>query len=178
MRMRPVKMQFHRIVIMLCSLCVFVSIIFCCFCLMDVLFLKSKDSFPEVFNFLVVGALKFSGVHLSRSSRSRCNGHGGGSFHVQNNLFDRFARVIKVITYLNFLFLVPWLVYYLIGTVLNCFSFILLLTIIATLVICKCNYKLFWRPREDLRTKCPWNEWWSYKDASSYSAGLPHLEFL
>ncbi|KAF7143001.1 hypothetical protein RHSIM_Rhsim05G0167200 [Rhododendron simsii] len=42
-----------------------------------------------------VGALKFSGVHLSRSSRSRCNGHGGGSFHVQNNLFDRFARVIK-----------------------------------------------------------------------------------
>ncbi|XP_058216280.1 probable membrane-associated 30 kDa protein, chloroplastic [Rhododendron vialii] len=42
-----------------------------------------------------VGALKFSGVHLSRSRRSRCNGHGGGSFHVQNNLFDRFARVIK-----------------------------------------------------------------------------------
>ncbi|KAI8556076.1 hypothetical protein RHMOL_Rhmol05G0224200 [Rhododendron molle] len=41
------------------------------------------------------GALKFPGVHLSRSRRSRCNGHGGGSFHVQNNLFDRFARVIK-----------------------------------------------------------------------------------
>ncbi|KAG5549605.1 hypothetical protein RHGRI_014801 [Rhododendron griersonianum] len=42
-----------------------------------------------------VGGLKFSGVHLSRSRRSRCNGHGGGSFNVQNNLFDRFARVIK-----------------------------------------------------------------------------------
>lgn len=41
------------------------------------------------------GALKFSGVRLSRSSRSRCNGHGGGSFRVQMNLFDRFARVIK-----------------------------------------------------------------------------------
>lgn len=119
-----IKMQFHRIVIMLCSLCVFVSIIFWCFCFMDVLFSKSKDSFPWVFNFLVVGGLKFSGVHLSRSRRSRCNGHGGGSFNVQNNLFDRFARVIKVITYLNFLFLAPWPVYYLIGTVLNCFFYL------------------------------------------------------
>lgn len=50
----------------------------------------------KVFNFLVAGALKFSGVRLSRFSRSRCNGHGGGSFRIQMNLFDRFARVIKV----------------------------------------------------------------------------------
>ncbi|KAK3024804.1 hypothetical protein RJ639_044114 [Escallonia herrerae] len=42
-----------------------------------------------------VGALKMSGLRLSQSNRSRCNGHGGGALGTRMNLFDRFARVIK-----------------------------------------------------------------------------------
>ncbi|KAL7252397.1 hypothetical protein ACSBR1_007061 [Camellia fascicularis] len=42
-----------------------------------------------------VGAIKFTGIRLSHSIRSRCNGHGGGALGARMNLFDRFARVIK-----------------------------------------------------------------------------------
>ncbi|XP_028125081.1 membrane-associated protein VIPP1, chloroplastic-like [Camellia sinensis] len=42
-----------------------------------------------------VGAIKFTGIRLSHSIRSRCNGHDGGALGARMNLFDRFARVIK-----------------------------------------------------------------------------------
>ncbi|KAK9082729.1 hypothetical protein Scep_029200 [Stephania cephalantha] len=42
-----------------------------------------------------VGSLKISRIQVGRSTRNRCNGHGGGALGAQMNLFDRFARVIK-----------------------------------------------------------------------------------
>lgn len=48
-------------------------------------------------SFWAVGAPKYTGIQLSFSSRSRCNSHGGGALGTQMNLFDRFARVVKVI---------------------------------------------------------------------------------
>ncbi|KAK3034133.1 hypothetical protein RJ639_033476 [Escallonia herrerae] len=42
-----------------------------------------------------VATLKVTGLRLSHSNRSRCNGHGGGALGTRMNLFDRFARVIK-----------------------------------------------------------------------------------
>ncbi|KAA8533402.1 hypothetical protein F0562_031164 [Nyssa sinensis] len=42
-----------------------------------------------------VRALKVTQIRLAHSSRSRCNGHGGGALGAQMNLFDRFARVVK-----------------------------------------------------------------------------------
>lgn len=44
-----------------------------------------------------MGALKVRGIRIARSSTYRCNGHGGGALGTQMNLFDRFARVVKVI---------------------------------------------------------------------------------
>lgn len=43
-----------------------------------------------------VAGLRIGGVRVAFSDRLRCNGHGGGSLGAQMNLFDRFARVIKV----------------------------------------------------------------------------------
>ncbi|KAL6988696.1 Membrane-associated protein vipp1, chloroplastic [Sarracenia purpurea var. burkii] len=40
-------------------------------------------------------AVKFRGIRLSHSTRSRCNGYGAGALGARMNLFDRFARVIK-----------------------------------------------------------------------------------
>ncbi|KAK9082726.1 hypothetical protein Scep_029197 [Stephania cephalantha] len=44
-----------------------------------------------------VGSLKISRIQVGRFIRNRCNGHGGGALGAQMNLFDRFARVIKVL---------------------------------------------------------------------------------
>lgn len=45
---------------------------------------------------LVVGALKASVIQTTISNRPRCSRFGGGALGAQMNLFDRFARVIKV----------------------------------------------------------------------------------
>ncbi|KAL0358769.1 UNVERIFIED_CONTAM: Membrane-associated protein, chloroplastic [Sesamum angustifolium] len=39
---------------------------------------------------------KYGGMRLSYSSISRCKSHGGGALGTQMNLFDRFARVVKM----------------------------------------------------------------------------------
>lgn len=48
------------------------------------------------FFFSEVGALKVKGIQVVHSSRTRCNGNGIGALGTRMNLFDRFARVIKV----------------------------------------------------------------------------------
>lgn len=47
-------------------------------------------------SFFEVGALKVKGIQVVHSSRTRCNGNGIGALGTRMNLFDRFARVIKV----------------------------------------------------------------------------------
>lgn len=46
---------------------------------------------------LAVGALKLTGIQLVHSTRTRYSRHGGGALGTQMNLFDRFARVVKVV---------------------------------------------------------------------------------
>lgn len=51
----------------------------------------SELCFFFLFFFHAVGSLKLRGLQLVHSNR-----HGGGALGAQMNLFDRFARVVKV----------------------------------------------------------------------------------
>ena len=57
----------------------------------------------------IVGSFKATGIQISNHTRLRGSGHGGGA---QMNLFDRFARVVRVsklsknyLIFVTFLFL-------------------------------------------------------------------------
>lgn len=45
---------------------------------------------------LIVEALKVTRISIAHSTRSHCYRQGGGALNTRMNLFDRFARVVKV----------------------------------------------------------------------------------
>lgn len=74
---------------------------------------------------------RYTAIRLSYSSRSRCNSLGGGGLGIQMNLFDRFARVVKVVYILEILLSI-------IGNQMLLTAFQLFLSV----VLCKCCNKL------------------------------------
>lgn len=80
-----------------------------------------------------MGALRVTVRQLPHSNRPRCN--GGGALGAQMNLFDRFARVIKVIMTFMFCLSCGTNGFILLSVMqLNC------LFILLRAVLRKCNY--------------------------------------
>lgn len=113
------------------------------------------------FFFWAVGTPMYTAIRLSYSSRSRCTSLGGGGLGTQMNLFDRFARVVKVV--------------YILKILVSIIGSDMLLTVFqlsSSVVICKCCNKLLWRSWENTGTNCYRDEWRLDQVASSYSTSM------
>lgn len=113
------------------------------------------------FSLWTVGTPMYTAIRLSYSSRSRCNSLGGGGLGTQMNLFDRFARVVKVVYILKILVII-------IGNEMLLTVFQLYLSV----VVCKCYHRLIWGSWEDTGTNCYRDERWFDQVAPSYSTSM------
>ena len=112
------------------------------------------------------------GLRIAASNQSRCR-QRGGSLAAGMNLFDRFARVVKVryqelFTCIYVIFIVVCLSWWLL-TAICCITHITWYSFLCFAVLCKCSNKFIWRSRENFRANSAWNEWRFDKDASGYS---------